>query len=230
MFGDVTALPLMCCVHYSMGKTSIPAPCKHGILMAGHVKLSVPYLALDVTANGMYNCADGASPAYEVDAFVGELLISRGDGGSGVGFIIHDVVVHVEVDNGTMGEGSVGAWAANVSGVAEVAAGDGVDGMPGIDMSITFDAVLTGDGFNNPTNTSAFDLVTEVTGEFVIGNDDFEVHGLVNFEYPCTSGFVYATAGLNLNTSYAMRVDGAEVLVTVACDKDSLPEVGRYQE
>jgi len=214
-----------------MGKTSIPAPCKHGILMAGHVKLSVPYLALGVTASGMYNCADGATPAYEVDAFVGELMIGRGDGGGGggVGFIIHDTVVHMEVETGMMGEGSVGAWAANVSGVAEVAAGDGADGMPGIDMSVTFDAVLTGYGFDATTNTSAYDLAMEVTGEFAIGNDDFEVHGSVNFEYPCTSGLVYASAGLSLNTSYAMRVHGAEVLVTVACDKDSLPEVGRYR-
>ena len=34
------------------------------------------------------------------------------------------------------------------------------------------------------------------------------------------------TAGLNLNTSSAMCVDGAEVLIAVACDKHSLPEVG----
>ena len=34
------------------------------------------------------------------------------------------------------------------------------------------------------------------------------MQGAVNFEYPCTSGFVYADAGLTLNTSTAMRVDG----------------------
>jgi hypothetical protein len=71
---------------------------------------------------------------------------------------------------------------------SEVAAGAG--GMPGIDISVTFDAVLTGNGLN----MSVFELAMEVTGEFAIGNNDFEVYGSVNFEYPCTTGFVYATA------------------------------------
>jgi hypothetical protein len=119
----------------------------------------------------------------------------------------------------------VGAWAANVSGVGEVAAGAGVGGMPGLDMSVTFDAVLTGDGLD--TNTSDYTLAMEVTGEFAVGNDEFEVFGTVNFQYPCTSGSVHAAAGLNLNTSSAMSVNGALVLVTVACDKNSLPEVGQ---
>ena len=229
-------MPLTCCVPYTTGKTSLPAPCTYGILMAGRVKLSVLYLALDAPASGVFNCDDGASPAYEVDAFVGDVVVGGGGGGGGggAGFVIRHTVVRVTVENGTAGgagaaggAGSVGAWAANVSGVAEVSAGSGADGMPGLDMSVTFDAVLTGDGLD--ANTTALELAMQVTGEFTIGNDDFEVYGSINFEYPCTSGWVYATAGLELNntSSSAMRVDAAEVLVAVACDRSSLPEAGR---
>ena len=78
--------------------------------------LAVPYLALDASASGVYNCTDGASPAYEVDAFVGGVMVGTAD----AGFAIRDAVVRVVAENGTTGAGSVGAWAANLSGVAEV--------------------------------------------------------------------------------------------------------------
>ena len=83
---------------YIMGPTRIPPSCESVIQLAGHVKLSVAYLEVDVSATGKYNCGDGASPAYEVDAVVGELMIGTGED---VGFILRNVVVRVEAESGT---------------------------------------------------------------------------------------------------------------------------------
>ena len=72
-----------------------------------------------------------------------------------------------------------------------MAAGDGAAGLPGIDMSFVFTAILTGDTENEiidigneiendtHTNNSAssaleLELSMEVTGNFTIGNHDFE--------------------------------------------------------
>jgi hypothetical protein len=186
------------------GKTTIPAPCQAGVAMAGHVRVSVAYLTLDTPATGVYNCKKGASPAYRVEAFVGELMI-----GGGVGFVIRDAVVRVEAEHSANEwQGFVGAWVANISGVGEVAAGAAAAaGMPGLDMTVNFTAMLRGTGdatgidSNTDTNTNAntgaglFESIMEGAGDFAIGNDDFEVRGSVHFEYPCTSGSVHATVG-----------------------------------
>lgn len=205
---------------YLEGRTSLPAQCELGILLAGHVKIDVPNLAVDAAATGTYNCAidDADTATYEVIAFVGKLSFG---GVASAGFSITDTEIHVVADtiaNGT----DVGAWALNVTGMAELSGGD-IAGVPAIDMSITMDAVVVGFG------SSAEEVVIEINGEFTIGNDvDFEVHGNIRFNYPCNFGYVHAIAGLNLNTSSGMRVDEAGVNVAVACDKLSLPEGEPY--